>query len=204
MNQATPPDQGQSAGSTSMRDELSSDASRLTQTAAARAEQAADSGKQQATTTAHAFSSAIDKAASALRDDDKAPDWLTSAFEKTAQQVEQLARTVEGKDISEIRRGVTDFARQSPVAFLAASAAVGFVAARFLRAGSEYQTRQEQDRQNFAGGTGGSTSNFGSAAAGAATGSDLGSTGGAGSSAGAGQSAWPPSSAPLDREGAMS
>ena len=203
MNQATPPDQGQSAGSTSMRDELSSDASRLTQTATARAEQAADSGKQQATTTAHALSSAIDKAANALRDDDKAPDWLTSAVEKTAQQIEQLAKTVEGKDITELRRGITDFARQSPIAFLAASAAAGFVAARFLRAGSEYQTHQEQDRQNFAGSTSASTTDLGSAAAGAATGSDLGS-GGLGSGAGAGESAWSPSSAPLDREGALS
>ena len=125
---------GQSSTGTSaqsVRDELSQDASRLTQTATQRAEQAADGGKKQATTAAHAASSAIEKAAGALRQDDKAPEWLANAFEKTARQIDDLARTIEGKDIKEIRRGVSQFARQNPLAFLAASAAAGFAAARF-------------------------------------------------------------------------
>ena len=135
--------QGSSAGSSSVRDELSQDASRLTQTATQRAEQAADSRKQQATTAAHSVSSAIDRAADALRKDDGAPDWLTKAFESTARQVESLAGSIEGKNVQDIRRDVTRFARENPLAFLAASAAAGFAAARFLRAGSEYKSHQE-------------------------------------------------------------
>ena len=208
MTQATSPDtQGASAGSSTVREELSQDASRLTQTASTRVEQATDSRKEQATTAAHAVSSAIDKAASALRDDDKAPDWLTTAFEKTARQIEELARTVEGKDVSELRRGVTDFARQSPTAFLAASAAAGFAAARFLRAGSEYQAHEEQNDRQFTGGTSsmpGATGGSSMGAVGAASGADLGSTGGSTGNAGADQTVWSPASAPLDREGALS
>jgi hypothetical protein len=230
MTEATPPGTTGSSG-TAIRDELSNDASRLTQTATDRVEQAADGRKQQATSAAYAVSSAIEKAAGALRDDDKAPDWLTTAFEKTARQVEELAKTVEGKDIAEIRRGVTQFARQSPTAFLAASAAVGFAAARFLRAGSEFQghrqatppgsTPGENSGSNFGStgmGSGGSANGFASddgsdagfnggsaaGAVGAMSGADLGANGGSTGAAGADQTAWAPAPSPLENEGTLS
>ncbi|GGD89779.1 hypothetical protein GCM10011515_06730 [Tsuneonella deserti] len=216
MTQATTPGiSGASTGSTSIGEGLSSDATRLKDTATARVEQAADTRKEQATTTAHAISSAIDKAAGALREDDKAPEWLTTAFEKTARQVDELARTIENKDIADIRRSVTGFARQSPVAFLAAAAAAGFAAARFLRAGSEYQTRREQDTQRPFESTGsrsvtksegfrGASDRAPVGAAGAASGSDTGGAGSRDGMAGADNTAWAPSSAPLDSEGALS
>ena len=210
MTEPTSPG-GQGSSWTTIRDELSNDASRLTQTATSKIEQAADGRKQQVTGAAQAVSSAIDRAVGALREDDQAPDWLTSAFEKTARQIGDLARSVEGKDISEIRRGVTDFARQSPVAFLAASAVAGFAAARVLRAGSEYQTRQEQggrsptsDTTGFGSTDSGFASTSGMGAVGAAAGSDLGASGGATGAPGANESVWAPASAPLDSEGALS
>ncbi|MXO74390.1 hypothetical protein GRI40_04015 [Altererythrobacter aerius] len=222
---------GQSSTSTSaqsVRDELSQDASRLTQTATQRAEQAADGGKKQATTAAHAASSAIGKAAGALRQDDKAPEWLANAFDKTARQIDDLARTIEGKDIKEIRRGVSQFARQNPLAFLAASAAAGFAAARFLRAGSEYQSHHPEGGQGsssatsrFAGSSYDPSASTGSGGtgpgtrAGSATGSDMGGAGtstgfGTGSSSAQGgasrpgETTWSPASSASQREGSMS
>jgi ribosomal protein L12E/L44/L45/RPP1/RPP2 len=127
-----------------LREEVSGDAARLAQTAKDRIDQAAEGQKQAVTGAARSATSAIDRAVSALREDDGAPDWLTKAFETTARQIEGIAGSIEGKNIDELRQNVTQFARQNPMAFLAASAAAGFAAARFLRAGSEFKTHQSE------------------------------------------------------------
>ena len=144
MTEATTPTFDSSSGSqtTPLREEVSGDAARLADTAKQRIDQAAEGQKQAVTGAARSATSAIDRAVSALREDDGAPDWLTKAFETTARQIENLAGSIEGKNVDDIRRNVTQFARENPLAFLAASAAAGFAAARFLRAGSEYKSHQ--------------------------------------------------------------
>ena len=146
MTEATTPglDRSTSSQAIPLREEVSGDAARLAQTAKERIDQAADGQKQAAVGVAKSATTAIDRAADALRQDDGAPEWLSKAFETTARQIENLAGSIEGKNFDEIRQNVSQFARQSPMAFLAASAAAGFAAARFLRAGSEYKNHQQQ------------------------------------------------------------
>lgn len=146
MTEATSPglDRSPQAQAIPLREEVSGDAARLAQTAKDRINEAADGQKQAVTGAAHSASSALDRAVEALRKDDGAPDWLTKAFESTARQIEGLAGSIEGKNMDDIRRNVSRFARENPMAFLAASAAAGFAAARFLRAGSEYKSHQAE------------------------------------------------------------
>lgn len=146
MTEATSPglDRAPDSQAIPLREEVSGDAARLAQTAKDRIDQAADGQKHAAVGVAQSATSALDRAVEALRNDDGAPDWLTKAFESTARQVETLAGSIEGKNIDDIRRNVSQFARQNPMAFLAASAAAGFAAARFLRAGSEYKSHHPE------------------------------------------------------------
>lgn len=119
--------------------ELSDDAQRLKHTAIDQAESTAREGQQQATQAAHAASSAIQKAADELQQDDKAPEWLASAASSAARQVGDFAQQLENTNPREVVRWTTDFARTNPTSFLTVSAALGFAAARFLRAGADYQ-----------------------------------------------------------------
>lgn len=218
MTEATTPglDRSASTSAIPLREEVSSDAARLAQTAKERLDQAAEGQKETAVGVARSATSAIDRAASALREDQGAPEWLSKAFETTARQIETLAGSVEGKNFDELRRNVSQFARQSPIAFLAASAAAGFAAARFLRAGSEYKAHQPQPAQG-SGGADGSTSygddassanwSGGSAqgdAVGSATGAELSATGSSSSIPSSDQTVWSPGSTQLDREGVVS
>ena len=142
-----------SIGTSSLKQELSGDAQRLKDTATQHVEQQAEAQKGMATSAALSTSSALEKAAETLRNDDNAPSWLSSAFETTAKEIGRFAGGLENKGVGDIRREVTDFARQSPTAFLAASAAAGFAAARFLRAGSEYQSHHQGNNAGSGGAT---------------------------------------------------
>ena len=156
------PDDTTASGSSSptsseVREELSADASRLAQSAKERATQEAETRKQQVTQTARAASSALGRVADDLEQDNDVPSWLSSAFRQTASGIERLAGNVEGRGADELARDVTRFARESPGAFLAASAAAGFAAARFLRAGATYSDQHRYDAQS---GTAGGASAF--------------------------------------------
>lgn len=142
---------GPAGGASEIKRELGDDAQRLTHTAAQQAESKAREGQQQATQTARAASSAIQKAADELSQDDQAPAWLASAASSAARQVGQFAEQIESTSPREAARWITDFARNSPGSFLTASAAIGFAAARVLRAGADYQ--HEADAGNSSGGT---------------------------------------------------
>ena len=146
---------GSSSASHRMTDELASDANRLKHTAAERAKQEADVRKVDAARAAKSASSALDKADAELDRDANAPRWLTAAFHQAAGSIERLASNVEGRSTDELGREVSRFARDHPGAFLAASAAAGFAAARFLRAGADYQHHHQQQNQ---GGYGAETS----------------------------------------------
>ena len=137
-----PPNQDGGAGS-----ELRSDARQLGSTAANRLHSEVDARKSTAVSQAHSMSSAIGQAADGL--DESSPDWLKSAFRQGAQQIQRLADTIEQKDSRQLMSEAQDFARNNPGTFLAACAAVGFAAARVLKAGAEQQRNRQpgQDRQ---------------------------------------------------------
>jgi len=177
-----------SSSTQSVGAELSSDASRLAETARSKAAEQVEAGKGQATSAAKSVSSALERAAGDLEQDDNAPDWLSSAFRQTARRVDSFSSDLEGRSADDIGREVSRFARQNPTAFLAASAAAGFAAARFLRAGSrqhEANRYSQPGGSGMSGGTAGTSSaGYGSVAAG--SGSAYGGASGAGSAYGGG------------------
>lgn len=148
---------GGTAGTTTtqtggVKQELASDAKTIGEAARGKVEEKAAAGKEQATQAARETSSALNTAVDALREKGEAPEWLTKGLDRAAREIDKLAGSFEGKDMRAITSDVTAFARKNPGAFLAASAAIGFVAARFLRAGSDYGAHQGN---TSAGGTGG-------------------------------------------------
>lgn len=126
-----------SSGLDEAKQELAGDAQRLKDQAASRVKEEASTRKEQVAGTAKATSSALEKAARELREDDQAPDWLASGMEQVAKSVAEFANSLKTKDVGALRRDVSGFARQNPTAFLAACGAAGFAAARFFRAGAE-------------------------------------------------------------------
>ena len=128
-----PPSQG-AAGT---GNELRSDAQELGSKAKDRIHSEVDARKGQAVDQAKSVSSAIQRAAGEL--DDSAPNWLKSAFQQGAEQVQRFADAIDQKDSRQLVGEVETFARERPGAFLAACAAAGFAAARIFKAGGQQQ-----------------------------------------------------------------
>lgn len=120
-----------------VRDELKQDAGRLKEDAQARAKQEAETRKGQAVNVAGSATSALNTAAEELERNPDAPAWMASALQQAARKIDGMARHVDGKNVDDLGREVAHFAREHPGAFLAASAAAGFAAARLLRAGAD-------------------------------------------------------------------
>jgi hypothetical protein len=143
---ASPPNQTRETGTPDdLRGELKGDASRLKDAARTQVERKAEQQKEGAARTAHSASAAIDAAAQGLRQDADAPQWLASAFSGAARQIDELANRLQHSSPRDIVTEINRFARQRPMAFLTASAAVGFAAARLTRAGLDYQHEGEND-----------------------------------------------------------
>jgi hypothetical protein len=160
---------GSSSASQRTGGELASDANRLKDTATHRAKQEAEVRKSEAARAAKSASSALDKAVGELELDDSAPGWLKSAFKQAADGIDRIAETAEGRSVDDLGRDVSRFAREHPGAFLAASAAAGFAAARFLRAGADYQhDHQPQQSQGGYGQTAGGQATSGQTTSGLA------------------------------------
>ena len=117
-----------------IRSDVRADAERLGSAAGNRLHSELDARKGTAAEQAKSVSTAIGNAAEQL--DDGAPQWLKSAFQKGAQQVQSFADTLEQKDSRAIFRDVQDMARANPGAFIAGCVALGFVAARVFKAGA--------------------------------------------------------------------
>jgi hypothetical protein len=124
--------QSQTPSASGATDELRSDAKQIGASAANRLHSEIDAGKGTAAEQAKSVSSAIERAGGELND---APQWLKSAFEQGARQVQRFADTLENKDSRQIVDDVTTFARDNPGTFLAGCAAAGFAAARIFKAG---------------------------------------------------------------------
>ena len=141
-----------SSGSTSstseFKDEVSADANRLKDTATHRAKEEAEARKGQAAQTAQSASSALRGAADELEQDRNSPEWLSSAARQAAGGIERFAGEIQGRSADEIGRNVSRFARENPGTFLAASAAAGFAAARFFRAGADHRADHHSETQS--------------------------------------------------------
>ena len=149
----TPRNRTSSSQHGDVADDLKGDARDLKETATRQGEAKAAEEKDRVGRAAHSASSAMQTAADELQGDDRAPDWLASAFSSVAREVEGLASRLENKSPRELANETRRFARDNPSAFLAASAAAGFAAARFLRAGAEYHDdydvgQNDSDRGN--------------------------------------------------------
>ena len=134
----TPRNRTSSSQHFDVADDLKGDARDLKETATRQGEAKAAEEKDRVGRAAHSASSAMQTAADELQGDHRAPDWLASAFSSVAREVDGLASRLENKSPRELANETRRIARDNPSAFLAASAAAGFAAARFLRAGAEY------------------------------------------------------------------
>ena len=128
--QQPPSQQAGGAGS-----ELRSDAQHLSSSAANRLHSEVDSRKHIAADQAKSVSSAMQRTVGEL--DDGTPAWLKSTLQKSAEQIQHFADTIERKDSRQLVGDVENFARERPGAFLLGCAAAGFAAARILKAGGE-------------------------------------------------------------------
>jgi hypothetical protein len=125
--------------------ELMQNAARLKDSVGARAKQEAESRMGDAVQVAGSASAALNSAAENLERNPNAPDWMASALQGVARQIDRLAGHVDGRNIDDLGREIAQFARSHPGAFLAASAAAGFAAARVLRAGADKQRHDKAD-----------------------------------------------------------
>lgn len=97
-----------------------------------------DARKGDAAAQLQSVSSTFERAA--LTVDADAPDWLRSALEQGARQVQKFADTLHQNDSRDIAGQVNEFAKNSPGTFLGTRAVIGFVAARVFKAGSNENT----------------------------------------------------------------
>jgi uncharacterized protein YukE len=134
--------------SSEVHDELRQDAEHLKDTITGRAKQEAESRKGQVAQAVGSASSALSTAAKQLRDNPDAPDWMASAIKQAARKMDGMASQIDGRSLDDLSRQVTAFARDNPGAFLAASAAAGFAAARVLRAGADKKRHDHSDQHN--------------------------------------------------------
>lgn len=140
------PTEGNSSQSGGTTQELKSNAKQLGTKAADRIHSEVDNRKGEAVSQAQSVSSAIRQTADGL--DDNAPQWLRSAFQQGADQLQRFAESVENKDSRQIMNDVQSFARERPALFLGAAAAAGFAAARIFKAGSDEQGSQQFSSQS--------------------------------------------------------
>lgn len=126
---------GQTGPQSDVRDELAHDAARLKDSVGERAKHEADTRKSEAVQVAGSASAALNSAADDLQGNPDAPDWMSAALKQAARQIDRLAGHVDGRSVDDLGHEIAQFARSNPSAFLAASAAAGFAAARVLRAG---------------------------------------------------------------------
>jgi len=91
-----------------------------------------------ATTQEQLQKAAHDVTATVTGQADVLADWAADGLER-------VSSTLRNKDLDGMLRDVQSFARQQPVAFFAAAVAAGFLATRFLKAG----TQDESSSQSF-------------------------------------------------------
>jgi ElaB/YqjD/DUF883 family membrane-anchored ribosome-binding protein len=124
-------------------DELITDAKSVGTSALNRLHDEVDTRKGDAAAHVKAVSSTIEQTANNL--DDNTPAWIKSALGQGAMKVQQFADTLYSNDSRQLVQQVSTFAKNSPVTFLGACAAVGFAAARVFKAGGEQNVPTQLD-----------------------------------------------------------
>lgn len=97
--------------------------------------------KDTAASSLGSFAGALRKAA---RESDGGEGTATHMAEWAADGLERVSSTLRTKDLNGMVREVESFARSQPVAFFVCAAAAGFLATRFLKAGSRDSQPQRQ------------------------------------------------------------
>lgn len=93
--------------------------------------------KDGAASSLGSFAGALRKAA---KETDGEGQGVGRMAEWAANGLERVSSTLRSKDLDGMVREVQSFARQQPVAFFAAAVAAGFLATRFLKAGSPQES----------------------------------------------------------------
>lgn len=92
-----------------------------------------DEQKHSTATSLGSLAGALRKAAKESQDGGQ----VNRMAEWAADGLERVSSTLRSKDLDAMARDVQSFAREQPVAFFAAALAAGFLATRFLKAGSQ-------------------------------------------------------------------
>ena len=117
------------------------------QNAARGIRQQVDEQKDGTASSLGSFAGALRKAARETQDGGQ----VNRVAEWAADGLERVSSTLRNKDMDGMLRDVQSFARQQPVAFFAAALAAGFLASRFLKAGTGDGAGRPQEAmpQNF-------------------------------------------------------
>lgn len=107
---------------------------------------ATEAVKSSVTEQKEAAASSLGNLAGALRkaahESDDGDASTTRIVEWAADGLERVSTTLRSNDLDGMVRQVQSFARSQPVAFFFAAAAAGFLATRFLKAGTDPQDRK--------------------------------------------------------------
>jgi hypothetical protein len=68
---------------------------------------------------------------------------------RAASELQNVSDAVRRRDVTEVVRGVQDFARRQPTAFLGAAVIAGFVAVRFLKTSSQHAAESGMDADSL-------------------------------------------------------
>lgn len=111
------------------------EAKALKQQAAKRAHEVATQGKDRTTDALDNVAKLIGDAAATV--DARVGAQYGDYTRKAAEAVESFATTLKGKDVDDLVKDAGEFVRKSPAVAIGAAAAVGFVLARLIKAGSD-------------------------------------------------------------------
>lgn len=112
------------------------EASRLVKAAKHRAAEALDDQKETVADSMDDFAAAIRKASDELGGRDQS--MAAGMVREVAQGLEQVSRSIHGKNIQDLTRSVASFARRQPTAFLLGATLAGVALGRFVRSSGEH------------------------------------------------------------------
>lgn len=115
---------------------LSESASRIASDVRDQAVETLDSGRSQVASSLGDFTAAIKKASDELGNRDQS--MAANLVREAASGLEQVSGAIEGKNIQELTRSVSGFARRQPAAFLIGAALAGIAIGRFAKASAEH------------------------------------------------------------------
>jgi hypothetical protein len=116
---------------TQIKEQVQEKAADLKETVAAQATEKIDAQKETASGSLNTVAHAFRQTGEQLRDGDQ--QGIAQYVDRAADQIEQFAGYLGGRDIRELARDTEAFARREPAIFLGGAFAVGLLAARFLK-----------------------------------------------------------------------